>query len=122
MLKVQFPIDTRHEPDRAIWVDACEELNEASPVPWALLSGGDPFDLFLAQVEVACAAGASGFMVGRALWREAVTARAEDRERIVAEIVRPRFRRLADTARASGRDWAQRHDLPNPDERWYPTY
>ncbi len=122
VLKVQFPVDTRLEPDRAEWVEACEELDDASPVPWALLSGGDPFDLFLAQVQVACEAGASGFMVGRALWREAVTAPPDDRERIVGELVRPRFRRLAETARSLGHDWARRHDMPSPDDRWYPTY
>ncbi len=122
VLKVQFPVDTRHETDRAVWADACAELDAASPVPWALLSGGDPFALFLEQVEVACRAGASGFMVGRALWSEAVTAHENDRRRLVDTVLRPRFRQLAEAADAHGRDWADRHELPTPDDRWYLTY
>lgn len=122
VLKVQFPVDTRHEPDRAAWADACAELDAASPVPWALLSGGDPYELFLAQVEVACRAGASGFMVGRALWGEVVTAPAAERERLVETVVLPRFRALAETARVHGSDWASKTRLPAPDETWYATY
>jgi tagatose 1,6-diphosphate aldolase len=122
VLKVQFPIDTRHEPDRGVWADACAELDEASPVPWALLSGGDPYELFREQVLVASEAGASGFMVGRALWNDAVTAAGPDRKRIIDDIARPRFRELADIAREHGRDWAARHALPSIDEHWYLTY
>jgi tagatose-1,6-bisphosphate aldolase len=122
VLKVQFPVDTRHELDRGVWADACAELNEASPVPWALLSGGDPYELFLEQVEIACTAGASGFMVGRALWSELVTAPAADRDALMETNVRPRFRRLAATARTHGRDWAAKATLPKPDHRWYLTY
>lgn len=122
VLKVQFPIDTRHEPDHAIWADACAELDDASPVPWALLSGGDPYELFRDQVEVACRAGASGFMVGRALWGEAITASPADRPALVEEILRPRFAELAAIARNLGRDWAAKHTLPDIDETWYPQY
>ncbi len=122
VLKVQFPVDTRHETDREVWAEACAELDAASPVPWALLSGGDPFELFLEQVEIACKAGASGFMVGRALWREAITAPPEDRAGLIESLVRPRFRQLRDVAVAHGRDWAERHELPSADEDWYLTY
>ncbi len=122
VLKVQFPVDTRHEPDRTVWADACAELDAASPVPWALLSGGDPFELFLEQVEIACKAGASGFMVGRALWREAVTAPPNERSGLIESVVRPRFRRLRDVAAAHGRSWAERHEMPTADENWYLTY
>ena len=122
VLKVQFPVDTRHEPDHAVWADACTELDEASPVPWALLSGGDPYELFRDQVRVACRNGASGFMVGRALWREAVTATASERGSVLERVVRPRFRELAEIAVEHGCDWAERHVLPTPDEQWYLTY
>ena len=37
-------------------------------VPWVLLSGGVPFETFFRQTQVACEAGASGVMVGRAVW------------------------------------------------------
>lgn len=122
ILKVQFPVDTAHETDRGVWEDACAELDAAAPVPWALLSGGDPYEAFRDQVRVACAAGASGFMVGRALWGDYVTAPPADRPRLMEEVVRPRFRELAALAREHGRDWGARHVLPDVDERWYLTY
>jgi tagatose 1,6-diphosphate aldolase len=122
VLKVQFPVDTQREHDRQVWVDACAELDEASPVPWALLSGGDPFGLFREQVQVASAAGASGFMVGRAVWGELVTADPSDRPRLVDEVVRPRFDELVALAGEHGHDWAARHRLPSIDEHWYLTY
>jgi tagatose 1,6-diphosphate aldolase len=122
ILKVQFPIDTRHESDRALWADACAELDEAAHVPWALLSGGDPYELFRDQVRVACEAGASGFMVGRALWGEAIRAPAPERAELVERVLRPRFRELAAIARDFGRDWGARHTMPDVDETWYPEY
>jgi tagatose 1,6-diphosphate aldolase len=122
ILKVQFPVDTRSEPDRAVWAEACAELDEAAPVPWALLSGGDPYELFRDQVRVACQAGASGFMVGRALWGEAVTAPPQERQSLIETLVRPRFEELASIAHDHGRDWAAKHNLPNIDESWYLEY
>lgn len=122
VLKVQFPVDTRLEPDRAIWADACAELDEASTVPWALLSGGDPYELFRDQVRIACEQGASGFMVGRALWRDAVTASPDQRNDVLERLVRPRFRELATIADEHGKDWAARYELPSVDDRWYLTY
>jgi len=122
VLKVQFPVDTRFESDRSIWVDACDELNEASPVPWALLSGGDPYELFREQVQVACEAGASGFLVGRALWGDYVAAPRADQARLMNDTVRPRFAELAALAARYGHNWAARYRLPTPDEHWYSTY
>lgn len=122
ILKVQFPIDTRHEPDREVWADACAELDAAAPVPWALLSGGDPYELFREQVEVACRAGASGFMVGRALWGDAVAAPEDLREGMVESVLRPRLVELVAIARQHGRDWGARHDMPDVDETWYVGY
>lgn len=122
VLKVQFPVDTRFESNRSTWSEACRELDEASPVPWALLSAGDPYELFREQVQVACEAGASGFLVGRALWGEYVAAPRSDQPRLMNEVVRPRFAELASLAAAFGHDWAERYQLLSPNERWYLTY
>jgi len=73
---------------------ACEQVTEAVDVPWAMLSGGGSFDDFADQIAVANAAGCSGFMVGRALWGEAVRAPAADRAGLLRTLVRPRFERL----------------------------
>lgn len=122
VLKVQFPVDTRFEANRGVWADACRELNETAPVPWALLSGGDPYELFRDQVRIACGAGASGFMVGRALWDDYVRAAAADQPRLMDEVLRPRFAELAALATAHGHDWGERYQMPAVDERWFLTY
>jgi sulfofructosephosphate aldolase len=43
-----------------------------------VLSGGEPFERFHAMVRVACDAGASGFVAGRALWRDCVAGGSVD--------------------------------------------
>lgn len=122
VLKVPFPVDTRFETDSKVWVDACAELDEAAPVPWVLLSGGDPYELFRDQVRIACAAGASGFLVGRALWRDFVSAPPEQRDGVIEEIIRPRFAELSQLAVQHGRDWAELFTIEDADERWYLDY
>ena len=71
VLKAEFPADLQYEKNTNRLSDLCNQLNEASQVPWVLLSAGVNFDLFCQEVEVACRAGASGFLAGRALWQEA---------------------------------------------------
>ena len=122
VLKLQFPADTSTDDDRSSWSDACAELNEASPVPWALLSGGGPFESFRDQVRIACEGGASGFVVGRVLWGDYVTAPLEQRQRLLESVVRPRFAELTDIAIDTGADWASRFDLPSFDEGAYARY
>ena len=91
-------------------------------MPWALLSGGDSFESFREQLLVACEAGASGFLVGRALWNEYVVAPAEQRDRLLESVVRPRFAELTEVAESAGADWASRYDLPTFDELAYAKY
>jgi tagatose 1,6-diphosphate aldolase len=122
VLKVQFPLDTAREPDRAAWLDACAELDDVAPVPWALLSGGGSFERFREQLAVACEAGASGFMVGRALWGEYVHAPPDGRAELMRSSLQPRFAELAAIASRDGRDWSVRLELPRIDEQWYRTY
>jgi tagatose 1,6-diphosphate aldolase len=50
------------------------ELDEACPAPWVLLSAGVGPAEFEADLELAFAAGASGFLAGRAVWLEALGA------------------------------------------------
>lgn len=122
VLKLQFPLDARYESDEAAWQDACAELNEAASVPWALLSGGDPYDTFKAQLRVACEAGCSGFMVGRALWREVISATRAERPAILEDIVLPRFKGLAQIASTYGHSWQEKHRMPIIDDTWYREY
>ena len=93
VLKVQFPVDTRLESDRTVWKEACSELDEASPVPWALLSGGDSYELF------------------RDL--EGSVRKLGNRVRITAQLI---------DANRGFQSWSCRYDPPDIDERWYLTY
>ena len=122
ILKVQFPLDTGLVEDRAAWRDACAELDSVAPVPWALLSGGGTFERFREQLAIACEAGASGFMVGRALWGEYATAATDRRPELMRSSLVPRFEELAAIAARDGQPWWARHALPEIDEQWYRTY
>jgi tagatose-1,6-bisphosphate aldolase len=74
---------------------ACEAITDLATMPWAMLSGGGSFDDFADQYAIASDAGCSGFMVGRALWGEAVRASSSiERTAIITDLVRPRFERL----------------------------
>ena len=70
ILKLEFPVDVSVESDKAIWEDACQRLSSIGK-PWVLLSAGVNFETFCQQVKVACKAGASGFIAGRAVWGDA---------------------------------------------------
>lgn len=86
VIKMPFPSDADH-PDR--WAAACRRVNDVMAVPWAVLSWGAPFDVFVRQTQVAGANGCNGFMAGRAIWGDSV--HAEDRAASLAEVAIPRF-------------------------------
>ncbi|HEY0698604.1 MAG TPA: hypothetical protein VGD43_12435 [Micromonospora sp.] len=50
----------------------CARLTEAIAGPWVVLSSGVPAELFPDAVRLACQAGASGFLAGRAVWASVV--------------------------------------------------
>ncbi|MGH1491499.1 MAG: hypothetical protein ACRBK7_19220 [Acidimicrobiales bacterium] len=84
---------------------ACAELTEAcGDRPWILLSWGVPYEEFAEQLADATANGASGFAVGRALWREAVD--PANRTEFNASTLGERFVELATIAR-TGRRWTE---------------
>ena len=121
ILKAEFPVDVSIEPDENLWRDACEELTEASDVPWVLLSAGVDYDTFLKQVRVACEAGASGVMAGRAVWKEAVTLDVAVRNDFLSSIGCERMRRLKSLCAALGRPFTEVYDSPELDYNWYGT-
>ena len=100
VLKLQFPVmpeGGRNAPEE--WAEACAEVDRLSPVPWVILSEGSDFALFRDQVRVACAAGASGFLGGRAIWRELATGRRDARH------AAGRMTELCAVAQAEGTAW-----------------
>ena len=73
VLKLQFPLPGIQPPSTREWIEACREIDRLSAVPWTILSEGSNYGLFREQLRTACDAGASGFLAGRAVWREAAT-------------------------------------------------
>ncbi len=94
LLKLPFPVDPGLVADRADRLAACHEVSSRCAMPWALLSGGGSFGSFLEQVEAAAEAGCAGFMVGRALWGDAVLAPADQRRELIETRVRARMASL----------------------------
>lgn len=105
MLKVEFPGSVDTEEGRAAAVDACQRLDAGVTVPWVLLSAGVGFSDFLTQVEISCAAGASGYLAGRSIWRDAVSTHdPSERDAALAESQR-RLEELNAATRKHGRPY-----------------
>lgn len=126
MLKVEFPgyVETPAGQDAA--AEACAELDAAVHVPWVILSAGVGYTDFLTQVRIACQAGASGYLAGRSIWRDAVsTHEPAARERAIAE-ARARLDELNAITRQYGRPYTPTRPLDEvlkelPAE-WYRTW
>lgn len=121
VLKMEFPYDHKYEADEATWQKGCEEISQASSVPWALLSAGVDFETFERQAAIACAAGASGFLAGRAIWKEAVLMPAEERQRFLSDTATERLQRLLEVA-ATARPWTDFYSAPTSAENWFEQY
>lgn len=105
LLKLEFPCDTLFQQDKSVWLKSCEAITKVSPVPWVLLSAGVDFNVFKDQLEVACSAGASGFVAGRAIWKEAAALRNNDRSDFLATTGVQRIRQLVEIVNQNARPW-----------------
>ncbi|MCK5589933.1 MAG: tagatose 1,6-diphosphate aldolase [Dehalococcoidales bacterium] len=123
VLKAEFPADLEYEKDKARLSDLCHQLNEASQVPWVILSAGVNFELFYQEVELACRAGASGFLAGRALWQEATQIKSrEERLNFLETTVVSRLESLTELANACGTPWYAGLEAGEVDENWHRRY
>ena len=124
VLKLEFPVHPIFQTDQGDWHRACQNVSRAAPCPWALLSGGVDFELFARQVEVACQAGASGYIAGRAVWQEAIALPTPQREAWLSEVGARRLDRLNDIALRWAIPW--KSFFPNlaesVGENWYRSY
>ncbi|HEX6525186.1 MAG TPA: tagatose 1,6-diphosphate aldolase [Streptosporangiaceae bacterium] len=113
MLKVEFPGYVDSQQGRENAAAACKELDAGISVPWVILSAGVGYGDFKTQVEIACRAGASGYLAGRSIWRDAVSKHdPAAREAAVAE-ARARLDELNAITRANGRPYVAAHSLPD---------
>ena len=122
VLKMEFPLDIQFNQDRSAWERACAKLSEASTVPWVLLSAGVDFEQFKPQVQVACDCGASGFLAGRAIWKEAAAMSTADRAAFLRDVARDRLQQLLAIADADARPWSDFYSAPSSSETWYESY
>ncbi|MFH1486847.1 MAG: tagatose 1,6-diphosphate aldolase [Chloroflexota bacterium] len=128
VLKAEFPADMQFEQDEAKMLALCRELDRASRLPWVLLSAGVDFETFRRQVDIACKAGASGFLAGRALWQEGVQIRSrQERMNFFIDTATPRLKDLAELVNKNGRPWyaklgAEKGEFPPVPEGWHKSY
>lgn len=100
--KAQVPFDGRAEADAI--TAACATITGLLPCPWVVLSSGVAIEDFPAAVEAACRGGASGFLAGRAIWRDAIGLEPEP---TLAERSVPRLQHLASIVDAQARPWTE---------------
>ena len=122
--KCEFPYDAGVT-DRSRWAEACAELEEASAIPWVILSAGVDDATFEAQALVACQAGASGVLVGRSVWKEGAHMDAPERDAWLIDVGAARMQRLVDIVEAEAVPWRERSPLSKeaePTEGWSAGY
>jgi len=128
VLKAEFPADLRYQKDKSRLLDLCHQLDMASQVPWVVLSAGVDFERFYREVEIACQAGASGFLAGRAIWQEAMDIdNKRERVQYLSTVGIDRLKRLIEVAGKYAVPWYKKlgltaQELANTSEKWYKEY
>lgn len=128
LYKAEFPDSLAYETNPAVLERHCRELDQATAVPWVILSAGADIGPFSQMVEIACRAGASGFLAGRAIWKDYVSIPnpAERREALATRAVH-NLGIITHIARRDGRPWTSHPsvELPTPADfppGWYDAY
>jgi tagatose-1,6-bisphosphate aldolase len=122
VLKTEFPVDVKAQPDPAEWQHACRLLNDASAIPWVLLSAGVDYPVFAQQVEGVCKAGASGILAGRAIWKEALGAPDSERDAFLCTTGRERMQNLQQICSRYARPYFDSLESEPLAEDWYTCY
>ncbi len=87
---------------------ACRRLADTIRAPWAVLSAGVAFDEFARVLEVSCdEGGASGFIAGRAVWRDVVGMSRPDRQQFLAGAGLRRLETCVAAVRGRARPWTE---------------
>jgi len=128
VLKSEFPADLHYNKDESELINLCQQLDMSSQVPWVVLSAGVDFKLFCQEVEIACRAGASGFLGGRAIWQEAMDIDdAQERVQYISTVGVDRLKRLTEIANKYAVPWYKKfgvtaQELAPTSRRWYQEY
>lgn len=98
LLKLEYPGDPA----------GCRGVADVVTVPWALLSSGMPFEVFLDALTTACdEGGASGFIAGRVYWQEAVALEGQARKETLASTARERLETSLKVVADRARPWTE---------------
>jgi tagatose 1,6-diphosphate aldolase len=128
VLKAEFPADVKYEKDAAKLAGYCRGLDEASRIPWVILSAGVDYETFRQQVAIACRAGASGFLGGRAVWQEALEISGRDGKlKFFREVAGSRLRELSGITAENGKPWfaklgVKESGITSTGPDWYRSY
>lgn len=122
VLKLEFPVDHKHNGDQNLWLEACTEISQVCTVPWVLLSAGVDFEQFEQQVLAACKGGASGVLAGRAIWKESIAVDSEERAEFLSNRGRERLERLSAIVEGNARPWSDFYIPPSNYENWFLDY
>ena len=108
VLKAEFPLDLKYAEELGQDPsDACKELDDVSQIPWVILSAGVDFEEFVENLEFAVGSGASGFLCGRAIWKEAVG--RDDMDEFLLETGVRRLNQLVDLAERNAKPWYKKY-------------
>ncbi|HBN97533.1 MAG TPA: hypothetical protein DDZ66_14675 [Firmicutes bacterium] len=122
VLKVEFPVDAKAVPETVDWEAPCRELNDASKIPWVLLSAGVNFDVFAKQTEVVCRAGASGILAGRAIWKEALELPSSEWDNFLLTTAQQRMLKLQEVCDSYAQPYTNFVESYALAEDWYGNY
>ncbi len=106
MLKVEFPGDVGSDEEKSAALAACRQLDsQIGGRPWVILSAGVGYAAFREQVRIASEAGASGFLAGRSIWRDAAATHEPGRRDAARREAAARLSELASITRSYGRPY-----------------
>jgi len=108
VLKAEFPLNLKYAEELGQDPsEACKELDEASQIPWVILSAGVDFEEFKENLKYAVDNGASGFLCGRAIWKEAVG--REDMDEFLLTTGVKRLNELVDIVDKKAKPWYKKY-------------
>lgn len=108
VLKVEFPLNLKYAEDIGQDpTEACKELDEASQIPWVVLSAGVDYEEFKENVKYTAENGASGFLCGRAIWKESVG--RKDMDHFLRTTGIKRLNELANIVETNATPWYKKY-------------
>ncbi|MFF2846849.1 hypothetical protein ACFVT5_11005 [Streptomyces sp. NPDC058001] len=98
LVKLEYPGSPR----------GCRRIAEVVRQPWAVLSAGVGFEEFQRVLKDACEeGGASGFIAGRSIWKEAVGLDGPARAEFLDSVARPRLETCLTAVAGRARPWTE---------------